>query len=205
MVSKDNNGFSLIELIVVIAVMGIFLGVGLYTINYLFGGDAKQLTNKLDGELNEVKTGSMSRFDETLTIEYCTSAEGKQYDSEGYYAVKELWTIRNNMANPSTSIRKSIGEESTRMGSGRSVIKVQFEDGAIVTLGAEGNSGENTLMITFDRATGALNDAYIIPKGGDISSATKTGNLSTITITGGRKEYVVTFDVSTGRHTLSNS
>ncbi len=205
MVSNDNNGFSLIELIAVIAIMGVFLGIGLYSINYLFGGDAKQLTNKLDAELNEVKTGSMSRFDETLTIEYCTGDEGKQYDSEGYYAVKELWTIRNNMADPTQPIRKSIGEESTRMGSGRSEIKVQFDDGTTVTLGAKGDSGESTLMITFDRATGALNDAYIIPKGSDTSSASKSGNISTITITGGRKEYVVTFDVSTGRHTLSDS
>lgn len=72
---NDNRGLSLVELIVVIAIMAVMIGgVGL-SIQMLSGAEAKQAAMKLDSELNDIKTGAMSRAGEEMTIKYIDAVD----------------------------------------------------------------------------------------------------------------------------------
>ncbi len=58
---KDKEGFSLVELIIVIAVMGILVGAAAYSFGYMKLADAKGLANGINSGLSELKSESMAK------------------------------------------------------------------------------------------------------------------------------------------------
>ena len=61
---NNNKGFSLVELIVIIAIMAIVTGGAVLSISMATGSEARKVFQKIDAELNEVKTESMTRYGE---------------------------------------------------------------------------------------------------------------------------------------------
>ena len=58
---KNREGFSLVELIIVIALMGILVGLSAYGYGYLKLADAKGLANGINSGLSELKSESMAK------------------------------------------------------------------------------------------------------------------------------------------------
>ena len=58
---KNREGFSLVELIIVIALMGILVGLSTYGYGYLKLADAKGLANGINSGLSELKSESMAK------------------------------------------------------------------------------------------------------------------------------------------------
>ena len=68
--AKNNRGFSLIEMIAVVAIITIMAVAGGIGVGMLVGAQAKEVATKLDAQLDDVKTGAMSRAGEVMIIEF---------------------------------------------------------------------------------------------------------------------------------------
>ena len=76
---KDNKGFSLVELIVVIAIMSILTGVSVLSIRSATGTYVKQCTANIESQINNTRHMTMAKNKVKLKI---------YVDSNGVYTVK---------------------------------------------------------------------------------------------------------------------
>lgn len=181
----NDSGFSLVELIVVIAIMAVLLGMISISLSVLFGSEAKQAYYKMNAELNDAKTSSMSRFDETLTLLYMTKNEAAGIDTDGYYCKIAVYTIDKDAAD----LKKVIGEEYRRIGSKKVEINA-YVDGSPTPIAL---STASTLDIVYDRSTGALKKANL-----DGSEHV----LNALEFHSGLRSYKIVFVQTTGKHYL---
>ena len=191
---RDNRGLSLIELIVVIAIMAIMIGVGILSISLLFGTQARGCAQKVSSMLNETKTGCLSRFDETMTIAYRTKGQDgeKAYTADGYYAINRIYTLNNNAA--SVAVGGAGSSEIRALGSGKVVIMVYLSDGSSFELGTD-----KYVTISFNRSTGAFDPVIV----GDTFGETQTDDyIDKITFSSGARTYTLTMVQATGKHTV---
>lgn len=57
----DNNGFSLVELIIVIAIMAILTGSAFSVFGYINNGNVKKCSRSINSGLNETRTANLTR------------------------------------------------------------------------------------------------------------------------------------------------
>ena len=184
MMKNKNQGFSLVELIVVIGIMAVMIGIVGFSLSFLFSTEAKQAVQKVSGQLNETKTGAMSRYDEEMTLSYKTKDTAAAIPSDGYYVKRENWTIMNT-----TNLdKKSMGTEIRKVASKKVVITVCYDASSSIELGET-----HSLTISYDRASGALENAIL--DGNPIT-------LSEIKFKSGLKEYSIAFTPETGKHVI---
>lgn len=75
---KNNKGISLIELIVVIAIIGIVTGMAAMSLNSLLGFDVKESVNDLSSEISRARVISLSHGPRELKI-YKDAGDGCYY------------------------------------------------------------------------------------------------------------------------------
>jgi len=195
MMKKNNKGLSLVELIVVIALMAVLIGIGTFSFSLLFGTQAKACAQNVSGMLNETKTGCMSRYDETMTLSYRTATDAdKAVTSDGYYSEKKIYSINNDaqpfeMYTDDGGVKKTISEI-RKMGTSRVVITVELSDGTSFELGQT-----ESITISFNRSSGAL-DKIIV------NGTQKDAYLTKMTFQSGRRTFTITMVQETGKHTL---
>ena len=189
--TKDNKGFSLIELIIVIAILAVFLGAGAFGMGLLTGAEAKQAANKFSSEINDVKTGNLARASEVLTLTHFAEADvdaTKGIDRAGYYVIKDSYTIMNTA--PDADIKVSLAgkdpsgsfldREYSYLGNSRVEIAAVYTDGTSV------DPKTSAVEIEFSRKDGSLINA----------SAT----LDYITFKSGTRVFGIDFEPGTGTH-----
>ena len=124
----NNKGFSLVELIVVIAIMGVVSVGGIVSYGLLYSANAKEASAKLNSALNKTRIEAMSKVSASIEI-YENDADSK------YYA-----TIK-------------VGEnEQDPIYIGSSRVVISYEDTNTTTTIED----DDTLVISFDRETGAF-------------------------------------------------
>lgn len=185
-IKHNNQGFSLVELIVVIVIMAIMIGVTTLSLSLLFGTQARGCAQKVSSQLNQTKTGSMSRYDEKMKLSYCTKGSGAAVTSDGYYTENFVYTMDKD-AN-SVALKES---EIKKMGSPRVEIVVYLSDNTFFTLGKT-----DSITISYDRASGALDPIIINEEQKDVY-------LDKITFSSGLRTYTITMTAKTGKHTLT--
>ncbi len=215
---KTNNlGFSLVELIAILAIMALMIGMGSLALSLLTGSEAKQAAEKIGAQLNEAKTGSMSRYSEDLNIVYIpknlTNKEGgfEWADREGYYAVRQMTTMGVTTSGVTGSgfmpAEVSMGAEHRYLCNSRVNMVLTTASGAAYTVSPTIGDG---VGFTFDRATGLYSGvktgcAIITTSGatqGLISGTDDSSQPQTLAITSGLKTYTITFVADTGKHTI---
>ena len=125
---KNNKGFSLTELIVVIAVMGVVMIGGVITLGLLYSASAKEASSKLNSALNKTRTECMTKSSASILIE-------EKADSRYYIT----YNISGN------------DQPAVLIGDSRVVISYKDSENDSTTI-----AGSNTLTISFDRETGAF-------------------------------------------------
>lgn len=185
-VKKNNKGFSLVELIVVIAIMAVLIGITVLSLSLLLGTQARECAQKVSSQLNQTKTGCMSRFDEKMKLSYCAKGSDAAITSDGYYTINSVYTI-NDEAESVPLGQKDI----KRMGNARVKIVIGLSDGTSLELGKD-----NSVIISFDRATGAMDPIVI-------NDEQKTVYPQKITFSSGLRTYTITITAKTGKHTLT--
>ncbi len=189
----DNRGLSLVELIVVIAIMVVLVAGGGIGIVFLTGAEAKQASKKFDAELNDVKTGNLAKAGEVLELTYFGDADVDEemgIDRPGYYAIKDSYTIMNTAAGSDIKVSLAgtdgsgnfLDREYSFVGNSRVEIQAVYTDGSTK------NPKTDAVEIEFSRKDGSLQGA--------------AEELSYITFKSGSKTYAITFEKVTGTHTL---
>lgn len=128
---RDNRGTSIVELLVIMAILAILVGMVANLFGYLNGKQAKQCAYKLEAALSEIRMETMSKSDG---------------EKESVYFVLE-----NN--DGQILAKNKIKENTSSDMIGEKVI-ITVKDAAGATIGEL--SDGNAVIIYFNRATGAL-------------------------------------------------
>lgn len=181
---KNDEGLTLVELIVVMAIMAVMIGGSVAMFQLLSSSEAKRGAYNLQAQLNDIKTGSMTKAGEELEIiKNATVSEDASktgLDKVGYYVKKSAYTIAN--ANDIKVSESDTDAEYSYLCSA----SVTVED-------SEGNDSLEGIGITFDRRTGeVLINSNRISRGGEYWISFKHGLHSyKLTLKSGSSEIVI--------------
>ena len=195
MLSKktDNRGFSLVELLAVVAIIVVLIAGSAIGLSFLTGAQAKQAAKKFDAELNDVKTGNLAKAGEVLELTYFGETdidEEAGIDRVGYYTIKDSYTIMNTSVGSDIKVSLAgkdgsgnfLDREYSYLGNGNVEIAAVYSDGSTK------NPKTDAVNIEFSRKDGSLQ--------GDAEE------LSYITFKSGSMTYAITFEKITGTHNL---
>lgn len=204
--ANSNKGFTLIEILVVVAIMVVMTGVVSLSLSLLLGSDAKQACQKIGSQLDEVKTGAMSRASEDLTIVCVLNPESYDWaDKRGYYAVKQMSTLgedRTGVGDPDKVGRPTtaaLGAEHRYLCKSTVEMTLTYSDGGTYNISNEGG-----VTFTIDRGKGT----YGLVKEGSTMSATGVvygsdkAKPKSMTMKSGARSYTIEF-LDTGKHVIS--
>ena len=130
---KNNKGFTLVELIVVIALMAIIAGVSSYTISTVSNQELKDFANNYDAMLSQCQIETMSGMRNPV-LEIAVNRDGE------YRATLYSTTTRND----GSTVRE--------------VVKSQYlgEDYLVCKYDETTLARTDTLTVQFDRSTGEI-------------------------------------------------
>ena len=174
---EKNKGITLIELIVVIAILGILIGGIALSFNIVRSADIQGGTQALDATLEMTKNECMTRAEQSFLVLYRSSDS----DNNGYYVGT---TTKTKLATYTFQ-----PERDNKICGAQVQIHVTLESGATIDV------SNTAVFFTFDRATGAFEYLYT----GD--SASSVGEYPTsITISNGSRTSTINCVQATGKH-----
>ena len=173
MVPKSNKGFSLIEMLVVIMLLGLLVGMLVPALTPMISSEARKCASQVDALLAKGKVYAMSRSADVYI---------RIYEENG-----KIWGEHLEGTESITS---------EMLGNGKMSVTVTMPDGSTkYTVNAT-----NHLYVSFHRATGALR-VFGKTDNAEVVGVT-TGNAQ-IAITAGGKTYKINIVPSTGKHEVT--
>lgn len=161
----NNSGYSLVELIIVIAIMAVLIGTVFYSISMIFGANAKTCANNIQRAIADCKVTTMGKKE--AYMELYRAADGNVYT--------KLYVYEQTGATP-------VEEEPQKMGNNR-VYVGYIKPGETPDAATDLNSGDS-VTIKFDRSSGSFdktahdNCAQIIVRGGSKNYAIEMTQLT---------------------------
>ena len=188
----DNRGFTLVELVICIAIMGIIIGMLVANLNYIGNSQAKSLANAIKTAVGQARIETMGKYDSFLYI-YKSPTDNKYY--------KEVWK-RSNQGELKNDNRELLGKT-------KPTVKYRIKGETDATHELDGSMG---LLIKFDRTNGKETEEKMKPdsvtykdKDGNNITTGIAGKTTTsvmcdmIEVTFGTKKYDITIEPATGK------
>lgn len=166
---KDNRGMSLVEIIIVIALMSVVAGMAAYGLGMISNKPVDECAKKVEFALNRNRTTSMGKLDTWLEF----------YMEDGRLMARECFNNTSDPAQVQVMEPTVIGAEGVYM-------SIQYDTGTPYIVNDE------VLRVAFERDSGAVK-AYAIKDGG---SALKCKEIK---IYRGSYVKTITLDLLTGR------
>lgn len=155
---RDNRGFSLVEIIIVVAIMAITVGTVSYGLSFASGKPAEECARKLASCMQHTRTATMGKFSTSIRI---------YKDADGIWA-EEIVTTANADGTENTEPQKT----TTKLGDAK--VSVTFNDADF-----------SEIVFTFNRGTGGLSSYADQSKVWfTVSKASTTKTVEIIPITG---------------------
>jgi prepilin-type N-terminal cleavage/methylation domain-containing protein len=171
-VKKCNGGYTLVELIVVVAIIGILATVALLSVSSLNSTDAKRCSAELSAMLGECRVDAMSRAGDYY-LALSVDEDGKL--SGAIYRMGDEQPLKTQTFNSRrlSAAWHLAGQTAQTLSTGQSV------------------------YIAFDRATGGVRNFSA-----DVHGTLDTATQCLIAVTGGTRTYHITIDTLTGSRTV---
>ena len=185
---KDNKGFSLVELLVVVAIMGILSGFVFIGLPLLTGQNARECANNMSAALGREKNYALTRSGTAdCYMELLLDANG--------YLVK--YYIPQNAVVEGHNPSDWVLAEEQKIGSGQVNVTCDFDDGTSINI----TSGQSVKLV-YNRTNGAFKES--VKSDGSELGIVGGGSVhcTGITFDRGRK-YEITLYPDTGKHVLS--
>ena len=190
-----NKGFTLVELIIVVAIFTILLGIAIPSLDSILGFRVNRAANSITAALDRTKTEASNRLVGEMMLEK---------RSDGYYI--SYYLDRGKVG--STSNVKQ--DQPEKIAPARTIISYTDSDSKEHVM-AEGDS----LIITYDRATGAflpiqngvISQDEILTKlnaGEDVPLQRTGAYCTSITIKGGRRYKTISLIKDTGKYSITS-
>ena len=185
--NDNNKGFSMVELIVILAIMGIIIGMLGVSTNYIGTSQARALANSIKTSIGQNKIQTMGKYESFLYI--YKGSDGKSY--------QETWR-KSGADDPVRENREVLGKKKPTV--------AYYIKGDSTAHEIDGTAG-NALFITFDRANGKELAGKSLPAGSTDEDGNSLDTMSTvlcekIIVSYGTKEYKITIVPETGKISL---
>lgn len=186
---EDNRGFSLVELMIVIAIMAImsafiFIGSAL-----LAGQYARECASDISAALNKEKNYALTR---SATIDCYMELV---YDTDGYYI--RYYQPKNAIVKGDAPSSDWVLADEEKVGKSSVNVRCIFDDGSTVPIG----TGQSVKFV-YDRISGAFKETTVSDGASPGVGGAGTTFCTGITVSGGRT-YDITIYKDTGKHVLT--
>lgn len=195
---KKNKGFTLVEMVIAVAIFAILLGMITPSLNSVLGFRVQRATNSIASALDKTRREAMSRLVGEMKLEY---------RSDGYYITYYL--DRGKEGAESSRIRNDDSEKIAPAGT-----RISYTDSTGQTYNLwEGD--RNSIILTYNRATGGFlpiqsneweqNQILAVLGCGEDIPLERDESLpycQTITVRGGMRTRVITLNKDTGKYTV---
>ena len=152
--SRDNKAYTLVELIVVMAIMTTMIGLLSLGISVLFSRDGERVAKIIDDRISETRMAAMSKPG-TFSLRIHTTAAG----SGNYIEVEESKLVlkapveEGPAPTPTPTPTSTPGPDKTR---------IDFDRDAYITFGVQGavpeSASDADIKISFDKANGSISE-----------------------------------------------
>lgn len=191
-----NKGFTLVELIIVVAIFTILLGIAIPSLDSILGFRVNRAANSITAALDRTKTEASNRLVGEMMLEK---------KSDGYYI---SYYLDRGKVRSTSNIKQ---DQPEKIAPARTIISYTTDTDSTDKVM---NVGEK-LIITYDRATGAflpiqngvISQDEILTKlnAGEDVPLQKTGAYCTsITVKGGRRYKTISLIKDTGKYSVTS-
>lgn len=169
---NDNKGFTLVELVIVVAVVALLIGIGARNFGVLSGYHSRECMSKLSDTLTACRMNCLSKS--------TSNTDGVDLPASGDTYVEYSYENKNIYA---TQYVRGVAGPKERLSKGNhTIVTFTFEDNSTSVLSAEGQK----FQVGFNRSTGAL-----LKTGGKLCKEVK--------ITTGNRDRFVYLETKTGK------
>lgn len=138
--SEENKGFTLIEVIIVVAIFATLLGIMIPSLNSVLGFHVRRTTESICSALDRTKSEAMNRLVAEVKLFYV--------DGDGYYITYYL-----NRGKDGGSDENVRDDQAVKIAPAKTRISYTDDKGKSHNMWETGNT---TLILTYDRATGGF-------------------------------------------------
>lgn len=167
--NNKNAGVSIVEMVVILAILAVITGVGAYGVGQVSGYRPRECANQVSTSLSECKVTTLGKAKSTGDIYWELYKEDKDFFVATVY-------------NAGTTQQY---EKTEKVGEGNLTVTCEDSAGNVTTVDGGFGSG---LQLCFNRASGALCE-----RSGSITTKKK------ITVSKGNKEYTIELYPTTGK------
>lgn len=197
--SEENKGFTLIEVIIVVAIFATLLGIMIPSLNSVLGFHVRRTTESICSALDRTKSEAMNRLVAEVKLFYV--------DGDGYYITYYL--DRGKDGGSDENVRD---DQAVKIAPAKTRISYTDDKGKSHNMWETGNT---TLILTYDRATGgfrqiqteAIRQEKILEQlaaGKDIAFHDSGSYCQSMTILGGGSQKSIQLNKDAGTYRVVN-
>lgn len=190
-----NKGFTLVELIIVVAIFTILLGIAIPSLDSILGFRVNRAANSIAAALDRTKTEASNRLVGEMMLEK---------KSDGYYI---SYYLDRGKVGGTSNVKQ---DQPEKIAPARTIISYTDSDSNEHVM-----AEEDSLIITYDRATGAylpIQDNVIsqdeilsdLEAGKDVSLKRDGAYCTSITVKGGRRYKTISLIKDTGKYSVTS-